>query len=78
MPESQEPTSFYIRTQEGATFYVDTLEEALEAFIGNSGYRLTLSAGQKELVILRDSRWILDEFGTKTGGADLVYRERNQ
>ncbi len=49
MPRSQFPTPFYIRTQEGATFFVDTLDEALEEFIGEDGYRLTLIPFRQQL-----------------------------
>lgn len=46
-------TPFYIRTSESATFQVDTLEEALEEFCGEKGYRLSLTAGDITLIIRR-------------------------
>ncbi len=75
MPRTQKITPFYIRTQEGATFSVDTLEEALEEFLGSDGYRLSLTAGQNQLVIRRCLDWSLDPFGSKECEATLVYRE---
>ncbi len=75
MPRTQKVTPFYIRTQEGATFSVDTLEEALEEFLGIDGYRLSLTAGQKQLVIRRCLDWSPDPFGSKECEATLVYRE---
>ncbi len=76
MPRSQFPTPFYIRTQEGATFFVDTLDEALEEFIGEDGYRLTLIAGGKELVIRRYIDWGIDNVGQNECHASLIYREK--
>ncbi len=75
MPASQEPTPFYIRTREGATFHLDTLEEALEEFISEDGYRLTLTAGRKELVIRRCIDWKIDNVGQEECSASLIYRE---
>ncbi len=75
MPRTQKVTPFYIRTQEGATFSVDTLEEALEEFLGIDGYRLSLTAGQNQLVIRRCLDWSPDPFGSKECEATLVYRE---
>ncbi len=77
MAKSQEPTPFYIRTRQGETFHVDTLEEALEEFLGGNGYRLTLTAGGKELVIRRDSVWDKNPtLDSKDCMAELTYRER--
>ncbi len=75
MPRTQESTPFYIRTQEGSTYYVDTLQEALEEFLGSDGYRLSLTAGQNQLVIRRCLDWSPDPFGSKECEATLVYRE---
>ncbi len=75
MPASQEPTPFYIRTREGATFHLDTLDEALEEFIGKDGYRLTLTAGGKELIIRRCFDWEIDHLGQEECDASLIYRE---
>ncbi len=47
-------TLFYIRTQNGKTFYVETLDEAIAEFSSNEGYRLSIEAGAKSLVIRRD------------------------
>lgn len=44
---------FYIRTRNGATFHVDSLEEALKEFASDEGYRLTLNAGGVEVIIRR-------------------------
>lgn len=57
MARTQEETPFYIRTQEGDTFFVDTLEEALEQFLGDKGYRLTLITEDNEMVIRRGLEW---------------------
>ncbi len=75
MPRTSEITLFYIRTQEGQTFYVETLKEALEVFLGDDGYRLTLAAGQKHLTIRRCLDWSPDPYGSKECEATLVYNE---
>lgn len=56
MAEGQDPTPFYIRTNAGQTFYVDTLEEALKQFASEDGYRLTLTSDSLEVVIRRSSK----------------------
>lgn len=76
MAKTQEPTPFYIRTREGETFHVESLEEALEEFMGDSGYRLTFSdSNGKELVIRR-----IQEGSPVIGGMEyrssLIYREK--
>lgn len=48
-------TPFYIRTIEGETGHVDSLEEALEIFSSDIGYRLTLSVDGITVVIRRAS-----------------------
>ncbi len=77
MAGSQTSTPFYIRTQEGATFFVDTMEEALEEFFSEDGYRLTLYSEGKELVIRRSSEWHLDSLGQKESNAFLTRREKS-
>ena len=82
MAKTQEVTPYYLRMQTGECFYVDTLKEALEAFLGDDGYRLTLTGGGKELVIRRTSVWRnriiqdvqIDEEESCT--ADLVRRSK--
>lgn len=54
MSRGQVPTPFYIRTLDGETFYVDTLEEALQEFTGEDGYRMTITTDDVEMVIRRD------------------------
>ncbi len=78
MARTQEPTAFYIRTEKGETFYVDTLEEALEEFVSNDGYRMTLKAGKKTLVARRGDFWNVDQLGSKECTANLVYREEQE
>ncbi len=75
MARTQETTPFYIRTERGETFFVETLEEALEEFTGDDGYRLTLTAGSNGLVIRRHGEWSDDNYGGKEGLATLGYRE---
>jgi len=58
---TQNETPFYIRTADGDTFHVETLEEALTEFSGPDGYRLTLMAGNQELVIRRSGEAEIDE-----------------
>ncbi len=53
MGRTQEHTPFYIRTNGGDTFFVDTLDEALEQFTSDDGYRLTLQVGKNMVVIRR-------------------------
>lgn len=42
MARTQEDTPFYIRTVNSETFSVDSLEEALEVFTSEEGYRMDL------------------------------------
>lgn len=58
---TQTETPFYIRTFGGETFYVETLEEALTEFASEEGYRLTLAAGNQQVVIRRSSEPTVDE-----------------
>lgn len=78
MGKTQETTPFYIVTRKGATFYVDTLQEALEEFVSNDGYRLTLTFLQKNLVIRRGDDWTPIRFGEKGSDASLVLRENRE
>ena len=57
MAKTEEVTPYYLRMQTGECFYVDTLKEALQEFLGDEGYRLTLSSGGNEMVIRRTSEW---------------------
>jgi hypothetical protein len=76
MPRTQEVTAYYIRTQNGETFYVDTLKEALDEFLGDDGYRLTLSSDNKELVIRKSYPWTESDNGKLEALANLVYRNK--
>lgn len=58
MPRTPEVRPFYIRTRQGECFYVDTLGEALEEFLSEDGYRLSITAKDKKLVIRRTSEWV--------------------
>jgi len=58
---TQTETPFYIRTFGDETFYVETLEEALTEFASEEGYRLTLAAGNQQVVIRRSSEPEVDE-----------------
>jgi hypothetical protein len=55
MKHGQDQTPFYIRTLEGDTFYVDSLDEAVANFVSEEGYRLTLRHTDGTEVILRRS-----------------------
>jgi hypothetical protein len=55
MARGQEQTPFYIRTFDGDTFYVDSLDEAISIFESEEGYRLTLYHSDGTEVILRRS-----------------------
>lgn len=68
MPRGLEETPFHIRAKDNAEFYVDTLEEALDEFINEDGYRLTLKAGEHELVIRRGP-WEADTYGIEAAAA---------
>ncbi len=66
MGKTQKQTPFYIRTRGGDTFFVDTLEEALEQFASDDGYRLTLEADGKTVVIRRYQEKPRQSSGTGT------------
>ena len=53
MGRTQEDTPFYIRTDKGETFNVETLDEAVEELVSEDGYRLTISTPAGDLVIRR-------------------------
>ncbi len=53
MRRRPERKPFLVRNVKGVTRYVDTLEEALEQFASYDGYRLTLEAGGRTVVIRR-------------------------
>lgn len=76
MARGQEPTEFYIRTQGGETFYVDTLQEALEVFISDDGYRLTLKSADHEVVVRR-AEWEDENILGKVAQAEVVYRKQD-
>lgn len=76
MPRTEEVTAYYIRDQDGACFYVDTLAEALEEFLGEKGYRLSLSSRKQDLVLWRTSEWSESEDGSQEGKAHMVYRNK--
>lgn len=81
MAEGQEPTPFYIRTNNGQTFYVDTLEEALKQFASEDGYRLTLTSDSLEVVIRRsrketDEQGIHSILGEAAYNASVIIRDR--
>lgn len=78
MPRSQEPTPFYIRTINGETFSVDTLDEALEEFCGEEGYRLSLKGNNVELVIRRDKFETRNLIGGEEADAFLVLRKNER
>jgi hypothetical protein len=65
MAITQEKTPFYIRTTEGECFYTDTLDEALKHFASEEGYRLTITAGEHEVVIRRDTNATITTFDLK-------------
>lgn len=73
MPRTNEVTPYYIRTRQGETFYVDTLREALEEFLGDNGYRITFSAGGKEMDIKRPFGWQQGFNQEKKCVADITY-----
>lgn len=52
---TQEETPFYIRTAQGGTFHTETMDEALEQFVSEDGYRITFSGAKVEIVIRRDA-----------------------
>lgn len=75
MARTQEVTAYYIRTGEGDTFYVDTLDEALRELISEDGYRLTLISASYELVIRRTSEWLPGIISEQVGTADLTFTQ---
>lgn len=82
MPRTDEVTAYYIRTSDGDAFYVDTLAEALEEFLGEKGYRLTFASSKKELVLRRTSNWQtwivngIAEEHEKEAEARMVFRDK--
>lgn len=56
-PKKVEESPYYLRSQEGDTFYVETMKEALEEFLGENGYRLMLSYDDKRVTFRRLSPW---------------------
>lgn len=76
MARTETSTPFYIRTSGGDCFHVETLAEALEEFLGDNGYRLSIRAGEKELVIRRTSPWDETLLGETEGTAKLTCRDR--
>lgn len=76
MARTSEPTPFYIRTKSDETFHVETLEEALKEFLGENGYRLTLIAGNDELVIRRESMWITDTFALGQNATATIHKRK--
>lgn len=77
MPRPNEVTPYYIRTAEGNTFYVHTLAEALEQFLGDDGYRLTLTTPNKKLTIRRSSDWEPGRIAESEATAFVSYSERD-
>ncbi len=65
MTIDQEKTLFYIRNTEGECFFTDTLEEALKQFASEEGYRLTITAGEHEIVIRRGTNATVTSFDLK-------------
>ena len=83
MAKDQEVTPFYIRTSEGATFFVDTLEEALKEFASAEGYRLTLTTDDYEVVVRRsakesDEQGVHAVLGELCYQATVIIRDRNK
>ena len=46
-------TPFYIRTRQGDTYFVKSLDEAISELAGEDGYRLTLEASDGTQIIIR-------------------------
>ncbi len=65
MTIDQEKTLLYIRNTEGECFFTDTLEEALKQFASEEGYRLTITAGEHEIVIRRGTNATVTSFDLK-------------
>jgi hypothetical protein len=80
MPRTEEVTAYYIRTQDGECFYVDTLAEALEEFLGDKGYRVTFASPTKELVLRRTSIWGtgFTPLGEVVASAAMTYRDKEK
>lgn len=83
MARTQDETPFYIRTRDGETFYVETLEEALQEFASTNGYRLSLIADQNEIVIRRselphDDGGIHELLGEQSFVANVIVKNHNQ
>ncbi len=67
-------TPFYIRTTEGACFSVATLDEALTQFASDKGYRLTLKAGEHEVVVRRNSEGVTNPLFEERYSAEVTIR----
>lgn len=80
MPRTEEVTPYYIRTQDGDCFYVDTLAEALEEFLGGKGYRVTFASAKQELVLRRTSEWGpgFTPPGEEVASAAMTYRDKEK
>ena len=53
------PVELYIRSKQGETFYVSSLEEAIKHLLSDEGYRLTISPVRSDtpsIVVRRGSR----------------------
>lgn len=74
MGRTLKETPYYLRSEKGETFYVDTLEDALNEFLSKDGYRLTFSSGGKKLTIRRTSSWKKGFVNEKESTADLAYQ----
>lgn len=77
MARTEEVTPYYIRSASGECFYVDTLAEALVEFLGEDGYRLTLTSTRQELVIRRTGEWGQGFIDEKNCNAVLTAREKD-
>lgn len=45
------PVRIYMRTTHGTTFYVDSLEEALQIFISKEGYRIGFLSAKEDVKV---------------------------
>ncbi len=76
MARVEHDTPYYIRTTDGECFNVETLGEAVAEFVGETGYRLTITTGDGDLVIRRSSfepQLIVPEPKAK---ASVIWREK--
>lgn len=76
-----EETNFYIRSGEGNTFYVKSLEDGLKHLTSDDGYRLTISEGDNAIVV-RKYEEITEEADTllnqRTFTAEITVRIRSK